>query len=295
MIDISGHLRNRRREIGFFQEDQPVVVNCCGYQVFRTKSLSKRRRKGRLDYQLIYIHRGRGRFLVQGEEVFLGAGALLLYRPGEEQYYAYQCEDEPEIFWIHFTGFATEELLDRYGIKTGYVGVSHHLKRMFQEIIRELQLKKMGYEMAAACEFCKLLVCLSRMGAEGMGGCGDKNRLERLILRLNQSYREAWSVQRMAEYCGFSASYFGHMFKYAMRVSPMQYLTELRMEKAKDLLMEEGMTVSEVADLVGYEDPLYFSRVFKKMVGISPNEYRAEGVYLEIIKEGQPPEERDDP
>ena len=44
----------------------------------------------------------------------------------------------------------------------------------------------------------------------------------------------------MAEYCGFSISYFGHIFKKVMRVSPMQYLTELRMVKAKDLLMEEG-------------------------------------------------------
>lgn len=284
MIDISGHLRNRRREVGFLQEDQPVVVNCCGYQAFLTRTLSKRRPKGRVDYQMIYMYRGRGEFLVDGIQRSYDAGHLILYRPGEEQDYTYRCEERPEAFWIHFTGSKAGELLEKFSIRTGYVGESSMLKHMFQEIIKELQLKKDGYETMVAGEFCKMLVWISRMQKAGTGEYREGIHLERLILHLNQSYQNAWSVEEMARCCGFSTSYFGHIFKKTMGVSPMQYLTELRMAKAKDLLLEEGMTIAEVADLVGYRDPLYFSRVFKRMVGIPPHEYREDGVYLEIIK-----------
>lgn len=285
MIDVSGHWRNQRRESGFSQSDQAVVVNSCGYQAFYTKSLWKKRPNGRVDYQIIYVYRGKGEFLVQGKRRFYDAGTVILYRPGEEQFYSYHCEDGPEVYWIHFTGHQVEELLRRYGIKTGYVGESTYLKHMFQEIIMELQLKKMGYETMVVCEFCKMLTWIGRMEQQKQREVGEEIRLDQLVIYLNQNYQREWNVNDMAEYCGFSISYFGHIFKKVMRVSPMQYLTELRMVKAKDLLMEEGMTIAEVADLVGYRDPLYFSRVFKKMVGISPGEYRQDGVYLEMIKE----------
>ena len=58
MIDISGHLRDYRREIGFSDESKPLIINCCGYQKFMTENFSKSRPTGRLDYQLIYIYQG---------------------------------------------------------------------------------------------------------------------------------------------------------------------------------------------------------------------------------------------
>ncbi len=284
MIDISGHLRDRRREIGFLQEDQPIVVNCCGYQAFRTKSLWKKRPQGRVDYQLLYIYKGRGEFLINKKRMFCDAGTIILYRPGEEQFYSYFCEDAPEVFWIHFTGSDVEEILNKYSIKSGYVGESSYLKHMFQEIIVELQLKKTGYETMIICEFCKMIAWISRTMQDTNKTVGEDIHMDQLILHLNQNYQKEWSVKEMADYCGFSVGYFGHIFKKTMQVSPMQYLTELRMSKAKDFLMEEGMRIAEVADLVGYKDPLYFSRVFKKTVGCSPADYREDGGYLEMIK-----------
>lgn len=58
-----------------------------------------------------------------------------------------------------------------------------------------------------------------------------------------------------------------------MGLSPMQYLNNQRMEKAKDFLLSNTMTISNIAHLVGFDDPLYFSRVFKKYTGVSPQMY----------------------
>ena len=77
----------------------------------------------------------------------------------------------------------------------------------------------------------------------------------------------------MAEFCKLSNSYFSHTFRQRMGVSPMRFLNNLRIEKAKDFLMTNSMPVATAAQLAGFEDPLYFSRVFKKYTGIAPNEF----------------------
>ena len=77
----------------------------------------------------------------------------------------------------------------------------------------------------------------------------------------------------MAQYCHLSSDYFLHQFKENTGSSPIQFLYNLRIEKAKELLLTEGLTVSEVAALVGYNNPLYFSRIFKKATGVSPKRF----------------------
>ena len=60
MINVSGHLRNERRVIGFVDETVPLAVNCCGMQIFKTKDYSQDRSLGRVDYQLIYVYKASG-------------------------------------------------------------------------------------------------------------------------------------------------------------------------------------------------------------------------------------------
>lgn len=70
----------------------------------------------------------------------------------------------------------------------------------------------------------------------------------------------------MADYCKLSQSSFSHMFKDRMGMSPMHYLNYQRIEKAKDFLLSNSMTISNISRLVGFDDPLYFSRVFKNIL-----------------------------
>jgi AraC-like DNA-binding protein len=78
----------------------------------------------------------------------------------------------------------------------------------------------------------------------------------------------------MADFCNLSEGYFSHHFKESVGIAPIKYLTNLRMEKAKFLLSESDLSVSAIAWSLGYGDLLYFSRIFKKIVGESPTIYR---------------------
>ena len=73
-------------------------------QIFKTKDYTQNRAAGRVDYQLIYIHKGAGHYYLHKKWENLSAGNILLFRPHEPQTYSYYFEEHPEIYWIHFTG-----------------------------------------------------------------------------------------------------------------------------------------------------------------------------------------------
>ena len=78
----------------------------------------------------------------------------------------------------------------------------------------------------------------------------------------------------MAENIGYSESYFGYAFKKKYKMSVSQYIRELQLAKAKDLLENTSFSVASVASYVGFDDSNYFSSLFKKYFGLSPKEYR---------------------
>ncbi len=92
---------------------------------------------------------------------------------------------------------------------------------------------------------------------------------------LEEHYREPVFIETLAEYLHLNPRYFSTLFKKKEGVSPLDYLTRIRMEAAKDLLRDTDIPASEVSYLVGYEDPRYFYKVFKKYTGQTPTNFRS--------------------
>lgn len=82
------------------------------------------------------------------------------------------------------------------------------------------------------------------------------------------------SVQEISKQLDISEVHLRRIFKSAVNISPVKYINFLRLEKAKNMLLSSNLTVSEIADSVGFEDQFYFSRLFKKETGVSPVYYR---------------------
>jgi YesN/AraC family two-component response regulator len=107
----------------------------------------------------------------------------------------------------------------------------------------------------------------------------NKNRYD-IIVEKVKNYLEAnyhkhdTSLEGVSEYIGMSYCHLSVIFKRVTGKTFMEYLTQLRIEKAKNLILSTNMLFYEIADAVGYESPTYFSEVFKKRIGMSPTGYR---------------------
>lgn len=96
------------------------------------------------------------------------------------------------------------------------------------------------------------------------------------IRYMEENYMESITLEDIAEYIGISPQHFSKTFKEEMGINYIDWLTNLRIENAKKMMIEEKCTVKEVCYMVGYNDPNYFSRIFKKIEGVTPTEYVSE-------------------
>ena len=91
---------------------------------------------------------------------------------------------------------------------------------------------------------------------------------------IQQHYREALRLEDVSSAVGFNATYFSTLFKKETGQNFVDYLTELRINKTKELLAGEDLSIQDVAEMVGYQDLKYFSKLFKKVTGVSPSDYK---------------------
>lgn len=113
--------------------------------------------------------------------------------------------------------------------------------------------------------------------AEAEGEMGKQVSIEDMIEEyIQKHYMEDCSMQDIAKYMNYSEAYFCKIFKQHFGQNFTSYLTEYRIEEAKKLLCQPNINVKEIGEQVGYADSNYFAKVFRRMVGCSPSEYRSQ-------------------
>ena len=283
----SGYLNNSRTD--FKDSSTPLVVGSCGTYRLKTRpKLPTYWQKGRRDYQILYVANGKTHFWFDGREEIVSTGHMVLYKPEEIQKYVYYLEDNPEVFWIHFTGSDVKNILAYHGISLDehvfYCGVLPDYKALFRKIIQELQLCRYGYEDYIASLFNDILLLVDRQQHEQKKTTGNvQEQIERAAAYFNENYNTKISIDDYAESLHISTNWFIHNFKQYAGMSPAQYILSLRMVNAQSLLERTTYNIKEISEIVGYENPLYFSRVFKKEIGKSPAQYRKEMIPTEAV------------
>lgn len=279
MYSNTGYLHDADVEI----EDtaHPLSIASCGvYRLMKQPMMPTLRPEGRRDYQLLYISAGRAFFHLEGRRQEIPAGYMVLYRPGESQQYYYYAKDTPEVYWVHFSGSEASHILDKIGFAdthTLFCGMSFHYPELFRQIILELQLKRPCFEELLCFYLQQVFTTIHRSQLEISA---DKYRnmedMEAAVHFFNESFTTDISIEQYAGKQHMSVSWFIRSFKHYMGMTPMQYITSIRINKARELLKNTDYSIKEVSALSGYENPLYFSRIFHRQTGYSPSRYRQE-------------------
>ncbi len=112
-----------------------------------------------------------------------------------------------------------------------------------------------------------------------LSGESERNyrKIKNSILYIHENYTDVeMSIAKAADASGLSEVHFRRLFKEVFKISPLNYVTQIRIKKAKELLIHTEYQVGEIAGMVGIFDEVYFSKFFKKHTGKTPNEYRKE-------------------
>lgn len=260
---------------GAADDSHPFLINCTGVAAL-DKPFTTNRPKGRHDYYLMYMLQGELEGDTGGKNMQLKAGDLVLFPP--EMGYAYQLK-KPErmvYLWVHFTGSECAARLKELGLEMSRVYHPAEREELEQEIdaIHRLLIARPAFFFQECNARLEMLLCRVARYAHKTSQNVPPDRLWRSLYFLQRYYREKISMEQLAAMEYLSVSRYAVLFHQLTGRSPQQYLIELRLSNARQLLRETDLSVGDVAERVGYDDALYFSRLFKRYTGLSPRAFR---------------------
>lgn len=242
--------------------------------------------------ELAYVLSGKGKYIVEGEEFEVEAGDLVICNPGIKHTHIVTNPKEPTIEFISgFTDFHFKnmppnsiELPDGSYVLHTSAELKQELSKHCFAMIAERESNQLGrYFMFKTHLMQMLLLVIREIGdVESTEQKGynfetyNKNyAVNRIITYLNENYEHKISLEQIAHNMYLSPVYISKIFKEETGESPINYLIKIRLEKAKDILLnQDGGSIKNIANQVGYDDVYHFSKLFKKYYGISPLYYK---------------------
>lgn len=234
-------------------------------------------------FHLHIVKSGAGVLRVRGMQFDIHAGQMFLLKHNEEVSYTADPDNPWSYCWVTFNGSEAKQLsLDIGFLENIYVrDLRKDPEEFYALITRMHQRPEFTYindlfRRGVLLEFLSLAMEASEEGAEAVNRRYQKpvdEYIQKAIDFMNYNYATI-QVGDVIQFIGFSRGYFSTAFRKKTGVSLQDYLTRIRMKRAKKLLRETDLRIQEVAVAVGYEDQLNFSRMFRRNEEISPSDYR---------------------
>ena len=143
-------------------------------------------------------------------------------------------------------------------------------------MIKELQMCKSGYSEMLEMYLRQIFIRLQRHFEQTIITDTSQiaEEIDKAIVYFSEHYNEAINVDAYAKQNHVSTNWFIRNFKMYTGTTPKQFILQKRINNAETLLQNKQYNIKEIAQIIGYDNPLYFSRIFQRMKGISPSEYR---------------------
>lgn len=253
-----------------------ILVTDVGYYP-RAASHGRTRPQGAAQNIVIICAAGRGTCVVPSGTNAVRAGQAVIIPAGLAHRYEADVHDPWTIWWMHVVGRGVDELFASIGSNPEQpvigLGDPPRVISLIDTIIHRMErdetMSSLIASSGAAWHALSLLAADRRaVGRERV----DPIQVSIEHLRANVSTRI--SVAELAGIAGLSASHYAALFRRVTGYGTLEYQTRLRMATARELLDTSDRTITSIAHQVGYDDPLYFSRQFRKIHGSSPSEYR---------------------
>lgn len=230
-------------------------------------------------YLIHYIISGCGYYKQKNKTYELHAGDTFLVYPNQEISYYADVSDPWEYAWVGFNGSDALPILNAtdFSKEHPFIIAAPYGEKVCHQLLRIYEAR--GNEFDRTVEMAgRLYMALALF----MRGASKKVRqtsysgyVQKAVAYISANYSYPITVEDIADYVGLSRSHLFRSFEKVMEKSPKEYLTGFRIRQACNLLEKSDLSVTAIANSVGFENNLYFSKAFHKAKGISPKNYRA--------------------
>lgn len=231
-------------------------------------------------YLIHFILKGKGYYRVSGKSLEVGKGEAFLIQPGEITYYEADEKEPWEYVWMAFDGTEADEILQKCNMTAGELVASWG-----ENVITETYIRRMG-ELFESGEYVQnellgffYLIMADIEKKQGHNHLDEKGYYDQGYLKKAKSFiRHNYSydicVSDVAKYVGIERSYLYKIFMRYQKVSPKQFLTDYRIQAAKDMLVNTNLQVTEIGLSCGFHDSSVFCKNFMKIEHKTPLQYR---------------------
>jgi AraC-like DNA-binding protein/mannose-6-phosphate isomerase-like protein (cupin superfamily) len=242
----------------------------------------RERRNGADQHIFISCIEGRGAVCIESNQFEIKAGDFILIPMHQAHKYVAHEEDPWSIYWIHFKGSAADNIVDlmkqRWGGLKGNIHYREERVHLFRNIYNQLE-RGFSCDNITFANMCigyllSSFVYHDKFGVSNMFSTRDV--IDQSIDYMGKKIDQMITLEEIAGSINLSPSHFSCIFKKKTGLSPIEYFNQLKIQKSCQYLLFTNLRVKEIAFKLGIEDPYYFSRLFTKFMGVSPNEYREE-------------------
>ncbi|MBF1720833.1 MAG: AraC family transcriptional regulator [Streptococcus sp.] len=232
--------------------------------------------------ELFYVVDGKGEFNIQGQRFPVKANDFVIINP-QVEHTELSSPDEPlEYIVLGINGLSFSNLtpVSEGGHPFSFFNLRDEQKdilRYLNAMVQEATSQSMSYELVCHNLLEILLIKILRHQHFDLEvGKQSKATKDISFIKhyLETYYHESIQLEDLASMTHLSRFYISHSFKKEIGMSPMEYLIDIRIKESKILLRTTNYSISQVADIVGFTTPTYFSKQFRKSTGISPTDYR---------------------
>ncbi|MDY0393886.1 helix-turn-helix domain-containing protein [Virgibacillus halophilus] len=233
--------------------------------------------------ELFYIVKGKGSFLLKGQEIPVKENDLVIINPNIEHTEKSNWQDSLEYIALGIEGLTfslPDEENSELGIYT-YQGDRVDILFYLHKLLSEVQQNENGYEIICQ-NIIEILIIKLRRDRNFTIGKVQPQKINKsaafIQYYINQNYRDDITLDKLAEAGHLNKYYLGHIFKQDIGVSPIEYLNQVRIREARKLLETTNYSIADIAAFIGFSSQSFFAQSFKRQTGTTPTRYRKEAV-----------------
>ena len=243
-------------------------------------SLYSRGQEVRDFYLIHYVIHGAGIYILNGNEYCVREGQAFLIYPNMPINYTADADDPWEFCWVGFNGTDARILMNATAFTPQQPVITLKDPEHMLELLLDIYNVRGNLPHEVIAMTAQLYSLISFLIQENQGALPSRLRVgtdqvQRACDYIAAHYSSGITVREVAEELGICRSQLYRIFKQVTSMSPQKYLTEIRIRQACNLIAKQSCSIKEIAYSVGFEDPLYFSTVFKASMGQTPTQYAA--------------------